>query len=63
MDPGTSHNYIDSNYTRQLGLPLCHVGKMSIITAGTKHLTSKRYQLWLDRKVQGEMWNYAAITG
>jgi len=63
MDPGASHCYIDSNYARQLGLPLRHAGKMSIITAGTKHPTSERYQVWLDGKIRGEAGNYAAITG
>ena len=41
MDPGASHCYIDSNYARQLGLPLRHAGKISIITAVTKHPTSE----------------------
>jgi hypothetical protein len=37
MDPGASHCYIDSTYAKQLGLPLRHAGRMSVITAGTKH--------------------------
>ena len=43
MDPGALHCYIDSTYTKQLGLPLRHAGHMSMITASTKHPTSKRY--------------------
>ena len=37
MDPGASHCYIDSAFAQQLGLPLRHAGRMSIITTGTKH--------------------------
>jgi len=37
MDPGASHYYINSAFAIQLGLPLRHAGRMSIITAGTKH--------------------------
>jgi len=37
MDPGASHCYIDMAFAKQLGLPFRHAGRMSIITAGTKH--------------------------
>jgi len=63
MDPGASHCYIDSTYVRQLGLPLRHAGRMSVITAGTKHPTSERYQVWLEGNIGGIAGNYAAITG
>jgi len=63
MDTGASHCYIDSTYMKQLGLPLRHAGRMSMITAGTKHPTSKRYQVWLEGNIHGIAENYTAITG
>jgi hypothetical protein len=36
---------------------------MSVITAGTEHPTSERYQIWLDRRIRGISRNYATITG
>ena len=36
---------------------------MSVVTAGTKHPTSERYQVWLDGRVRGISGNYATITG
>jgi len=63
MDPGASHCYIDSTYAKQLGLPLHHAGRMSVITAGTKHPTSKRYQVWLKGNIRGIAGNYTAIMG
>jgi len=36
---------------------------MSVITAGTKHPTSERYQVWLEGNIHGIAGNYAAITG
>jgi len=63
MDPGASHCYIDSNYAKQLGLPLRHAGRMSVITAGTKHPTTDRYQVWLEGRIRGISGNYATITG
>jgi len=41
MDPGASHCYIDSTYAKQLGLPLRHAGRRSVIMASTKHPTSR----------------------
>jgi len=63
MDSGASHCYIDSTYTKQLRLPLGHTGHMSMITAGTKHPTSERYQVWLEGNIRGIAGNYTAITG
>ena len=63
MDPGESHCYIYSTYAKQLGLPLRHAGCISVITAGTKHPTSVRYQVWLEGNIRGIAGNYAAITG
>jgi len=63
MDPGASHCYIDSTYAKQLGLPLCHAGRMSVITASTKHPTSERYQVRLEGNIGGITGNYATITG
>jgi len=63
MDPGASHCYIDSTYAKQLGLPLRHAGRMLVITAGTKHPTSERYQVWLEGNIDGIAGNYTAITG
>jgi len=63
IDPGASHCYIDSTSAKQLGLPLRHAGCMSVIMAGTKHPTSKRYQVWLEGNIRGIAGNYAAITG
>jgi len=62
MDPGASHCYIDSTYMKQLGLPLRHAGRMSMITAGTKHPTSERYQVWLEGNIRGIAGNYTTIT-
>jgi len=63
MDPGASHCYIDSTYAKQLRLPLCHAGRMSVIMASTKHPTSERYQVWLEGNIRGIAGNYAAIIG
>jgi len=63
MDTGASHCYIDSTYAKQLGLPLRHAGRMSVITAGTKHPTSERHQLRLEGNIRGITGNYATITG
>ena len=63
MDPGASHCYIDSNYARQLGLPFRRAGRMSIITAGTKHPPEDRYQVWLKARIRGTKGNSADISG
>jgi len=63
MDPGASHCYIDSAFAQQLGLPLRHAGRMSIITAGTKHPPEDRYQVWLQGQIRGVKGNYADVTG
>jgi hypothetical protein len=63
MDSGALNCCIDSTYVKQLGLPLCHTGRMSVITAGTKHPTSERYQVWLEGNIRGIAGNYSAITG
>ena len=63
MDPGASHCYIDSKYAKQLGLPLRRAGRMCVVTAGTKHPTTDRYQVWLDGSIRGISGNYATITG
>ena len=63
MDPGASPCYIDSTYRKQLGLPLRHAGRMSVITACTKHPTSEIYQVWLEGNICGIAGNYTAITG
>jgi len=58
MDPGASHCYIDSTYRKQLGLPLCHAGRMSVIMACTKHPTSEIYPVWLEGNIRGIAGNY-----
>ena len=63
MDPGASHCYIDTSFAKQLGLPFRHAGRMSIITAGTKHPPENRYQVWLNGRIRGIAGNYADITG
>jgi hypothetical protein len=63
IDPGASHCYIDSEYAKQLGLPLRRAGQMSVVTADTKHPTTDRYQIWLDGSIRGISGNYAIITG
>ena len=63
MDPGTSHCYIDSNYAKNLGLPLRHAGRMTVTTAGTQHPPTDRFQVWLKARIRGVTGNYADITG
>jgi len=63
MDPGASHCYIDSTYTKQLGLPLCHAGCISVITAAIKHPTSERCQVWLEGNICGSAGNCTATMG
>jgi len=62
MDPGASHCYIDSNYTRQLGLPFRRAERMSIITAGMKHAPEDRYQVWLKARICGTKGNSVDIS-
>lgn len=59
---GLQHFYIDSSYTRQLGLPLRHAGRMSVIAAGAKHPTLDRYKVWVDGWIQGISGSYATTT-
>jgi len=63
MDPGASDCYIDTAFAKQLGLPFQHAGRMSIITAGTKHPPEDRYQVWLNGRIRGITGNYADVTG
>jgi len=63
MDLGASHGYIDSKYARNLGLPLRQAGQMSVITAGTQHPTTDRYQVWLEGRIRAITGNHATITG
>ena len=63
MDPGASHCYVDTSFARQLGLPFRHAGRMSIITAGTKHPPEDRYQVWISGRIRGTTGNYADVTG
>jgi len=63
MDPGASHCYIDTAYAKQLGLPFRHAGRMSIITAGTKHPPEDRYQVWLKGRIRGITGNHIDISG
>ena len=63
MDPGVSHCYIDTAFTKQLGLPFRYAGRVSIITAGTKHRPEDRYQVWLNGRIHGITGNYAYVTG
>jgi len=63
MDPGASHCYIDTNYAKNLGLPLRHAGRMTITTAGTKHPPMDRFQVWLKAQIRGVTGNYADIKG
>jgi len=63
MDPGASHCYIDTAFAKQLGLPFRHAGRMSIITAGTKHPPEDRYQVWLNGWIRGITGNYTDVTG
>jgi len=63
MDPGASHCYIDTTFAKQLGLPFRHAGRMSIITAGTKHPPKDWYQVWLNGRICGITGNYADVTG
>jgi len=62
MDPGASHCYIDTAFAKQLGLPFRHAGRMSIITAGTKHPPEDRYQVWLNGRIGGITGNYVDVT-
>jgi len=63
MDPCASHCYIDTTFARQLGLPFRHSGRMTIVTAGTKHPPQDRYQVWLNRRIRGSTVNYIDVTG
>jgi len=63
MDPGASHCYIDTAFAKQLGLPFRHAGRLSIITAGTKHPPKDRYQVWLNGQICGITGNYTDVTG
>jgi hypothetical protein len=36
---------------------------MSMVTAGTKHPTTDRYQVWLDESIRGISGNYTTVTG
>jgi len=63
MDPGASHYYIDTTFAWQLGLPFRHAGRMTIVTAGTKHPPEDRYQVWLNGRIRGSTGNYADVTG
>jgi len=63
MDPGASHCYIDTTFARQLGLPFRHAGRMTIVTAGTKHPPEDRYQVWINGRIQGNTGNHADVTG
>jgi len=63
MDPGASHCYINTTFAWQLGLPFRHAGRMTIITAGTKHPPEDRYQVWLNGCIRGSTGNYADVTG
>jgi len=63
MDPGASHCYVDSNYAKHLGLPIRRAGRMTVITAGTKHPPRNRYQVWLKARIRGITGNYVEITG
>jgi len=63
MDPGASHCYIDTTFGRQLSLPFRHAGRMTIVTAGTKHPPEDRYQVWLNGRIRGSTENYADVTG
>jgi len=63
MDPGASHSYIDTTFAWQLGVPFRHAGRMTIVTAGTKHPPEDRYQVWLNGHIRGSTGNYADVTG
>jgi len=63
MDPGTSHCYIATVFAKQLGLPFRHAGRMSIVTAGTKHPPEDRYRVWLNGRIQDVTGNYIDVTG
>jgi len=63
MDPGASPCYIDTAFAKQLRLPFPHAGRMSIVTARTKHPPEDRYQVWLNGHIRGVTGNNADITG
>jgi len=63
MDPGASYCYIDSNYARNLGLPIQSAGQMSVTTAGIKYPPTNRHQVWLKAWIRGITGNYANISG
>ena len=63
MDPGASHCYINTSYAKRLGLPFRLAGRMSIITAGTKHPPEERYQVWVKGQIRGTTGNYADVSG
>ena len=63
MDPGACHCYIDTTFARQLGLPFRYAGRMTIVTAGTKHPPEDRYQVWLNGRIRVSTGNYADVTG
>jgi len=63
MDPGASQCYIDTAFAKQLGLLFQHAGRMSIITAGTKHPPQDRYEFWLNGSKRGVTGNYVDVTG
>jgi len=62
MDPGASHCYIDTTFAQQLGLPFRHAGRMTIVTARTKHPDEDRYLVWLNGRIRGSTENYADVT-
>jgi len=63
IDPGASHCYIDTTFAWQLGLPFRHAGRMTIVTAGTKHSPEDRYQVWLNGRIRDSTVNHADVTG
>jgi len=63
MDPGVSHCYINSNYARNLDLPIRSAGRISVTTAGIKHPPTDRHQVWLKAWLREITANYADILG